>query len=193
MRLLHPINSVVVSRNLWLILKSKIWLILNLVKHTWKNFYNSKSVLIFSLALLVEFLAILWFFLLYKSIKTCLGTMMPPGVNVTNILWAAFAPKTSRQKITNPNCKHLKAAEKNFHMKKLLLKYWWNWHQVSIWQCHQYFIRSFLVWMFFCAAFMCLQFGFVIFWQKDFGAKAALKILVKLTPGDRKWQLISPL
>jgi hypothetical protein len=35
----------------------------------------------------------------------------------------------------------------------------------------------------FCAAFMCLQFGFVIFWQKDFGAKAAHKILVKLTPG----------
>ena len=35
----------------------------------------------------------------------------------------------------------------------------------------------------FCAAFMCLQFGFVIFWQKDFGAKAAHKMLVKLTPG----------
>jgi hypothetical protein len=35
----------------------------------------------------------------------------------------------------------------------------------------------------FCAAFMCLQFGFVIFWQKDFGAKAAHKLLVKLTPG----------
>jgi hypothetical protein len=35
----------------------------------------------------------------------------------------------------------------------------------------------------FCDAFMCLQFGFVIFWQKDFGAKAALKMLVKLTPG----------
>jgi hypothetical protein len=34
----------------------------------------------------------------------------------------------------------------------------------------------------FCTAFMCLQFGFVIFWQKDFGAKAAHKILVKLTP-----------
>jgi hypothetical protein len=28
---------------------------------------------------------------------------------------------------------------------------------------------------------MCLQFGFVIFWQKDFGAKAAHKMLVKLT------------
>jgi hypothetical protein len=30
---------------------------------------------------------------------------------------------------------------------------------------------------------MCLQFGFVIFWQKDFGAKAAHQMLVKLTPG----------
>ncbi len=30
---------------------------------------------------------------------------------------------------------------------------------------------------------MCLQFGFVIFWQKDFGAKAAHKMLVKLPPG----------
>jgi hypothetical protein len=29
---------------------------------------------------------------------------------------------------------------------------------------------------------MCLQFWFVIFWQKDFGAKAAHKMLVKLTP-----------
>ncbi len=39
----------------------------------------------------------------------------------------------------------------------------------------------------FCAAFMCLQFGFVIFWQKDFGAKAAHKMLVKLTPGQQKY------
>ncbi len=29
---------------------------------------------------------------------------------------------------------------------------------------------------------MCLQLGFVIFWRKDFGAKAAHKMLVKLTP-----------
>jgi hypothetical protein len=39
---------------------------------------------------------------------------------------------------------------------------------------------------------MCLQFGFVILWQKAFGAKAALKTLVKLTPGGRNWQLIDP-
>jgi hypothetical protein len=37
----------------------------------------------------------------------------------------------------------------------------------------------------FYAAFMCFQFGFVIFWQKDFGAKAVHKMLVKLTPGCR--------
>ncbi len=35
----------------------------------------------------------------------------------------------------------------------------------------------------FCAVFTCLQFGFVIFWRKDFGANAAHKMLVKLTPG----------
>jgi hypothetical protein len=32
-----------------------------------------------------------------------------------------------------------------------------------------------------CASLMCLQFGFVIFWQKDFGTKAAHKTLVKAT------------
>jgi len=37
---------------------------------------------------------------------------------------------------------------------------------------------------------MCLQFGFVILWQKAFGAKDALKMLVKLTPGGSNWQLI---
>ena len=31
---------------------------------------------------------------------------------------------------------------------------------------------------------MCLQFGFVIFWRKEFGAKAAHKMLMKLTPDD---------
>jgi hypothetical protein len=44
----------------------------------------------------------------------------------------------------------------------------------------------------FCTAFMCLQFGFVIFWQKDFGAKAAHKMLVILPPGGRNCQLIDP-
>ncbi len=42
-----------------------------------------------------------------------------PGVNFTNILWAAFAPKSFGQKITNQNCKHIKAAQKNLHRKKL--------------------------------------------------------------------------
>ena len=30
-------------------------------------------------------------------------------------------------------------------------------------------------------AFLCLQFGFVLFWQKEISAKAARKLLVKLT------------
>jgi hypothetical protein len=38
----------------------------------------------------------------------------------------------------------------------------------------------------FCAIFMCSKFGFVIFWLKDIGAKAAHKMLVKLTPGRRQ-------
>jgi len=33
----------------------------------------------------------------------------------------------------------------------------------------------------FCTAFLYLQFGFEIFWQNNFGAKAAKKMLVKLT------------
>jgi hypothetical protein len=39
---------------------------------------------------------------------------------------------------------------------------------------------------------MCLKLGFVIFWQEDFGANAAHKMLVKLTPGSRNWQLVYP-
>jgi hypothetical protein len=34
----------------------------------------------------------------------------------------------------------------------------------------------------FCAAFMCSQLGFVISWRKNFGAKAAHNMLVKLAP-----------
>jgi len=34
-----------------------------------------------------------------------------------------------------------------------------------------------------CAAFLYLQFGFVIFWQKNISAKTAPKMLMKLTTG----------
>jgi hypothetical protein len=34
-----------------------------------------------------------------------------PGVNFTNILRSALAPKSFRQKNTNPNCKHIKAEQ----------------------------------------------------------------------------------
>ncbi len=43
--------------------------------------------------------------------------------------------------------------------------------------------------LFHTKVFLCgiyaLQFGFVIFWRKDFGAKAAHKMLAKLTSGHK--------
>jgi hypothetical protein len=47
------------------------------------------------------------------------------GVNFTNILLAAFAPKSFRQKIANLNCKHIKGAKKLLFKKsahKILVK-----------------------------------------------------------------------
>jgi len=64
MRLFRTLNSLVVSRNLWLILLSKIWLFFKFSQtHIKKNSRDSKSAHIFPLALVVgEFLAALWFF-----------------------------------------------------------------------------------------------------------------------------------
>ncbi len=62
-----------------------------------------------------------------KDGKYCISISLPtvirplvyhnPAVNFTNIVWAAFAPKSFHQKITNPNCKHIKAAQKTFVQK----------------------------------------------------------------------------
>ena len=78
------------------------------------------------------------------------------GVNFTNILWAAFAPKSFCQKITNPNCKHLKAAQRTL-----------VWLSISPIFYKQLFHTKVP-----CAPFMCLQFGFVIFWRKEFWHKS---------------------
>jgi hypothetical protein len=72
-----------------------------------------------------------------------------------------------RQKITNPNCKHIKGVQGTLVWKSCL----WNIGEID---SHTKVL---------CTAFKCLQFGFVIFWQKGFGANAAHKMLVKLTPG----------
>ncbi len=90
-----------------------------------------------------------------------------PGGNFTNILWAPFAPKSFHQKITKPNCKYFKAVQRTL-----------AWLSISPIFYKQLFHTKVL-----CAPFMCLQFGFVIFWQKNFGTKVAHKMLVKLTPG----------
>ncbi len=94
-----------------------------------------------------------------------------PRVNFTNILRAAFAPKSFCQKITNPNWKLIKAAQRTFvWLSMLLIFYEQLFHTKVLW-----------------AAFISFQFRFVIFWRKDFGAKAALKMLVKLIPLLKNW------
>jgi len=54
----------------------------------------------------------------------------------------------------------------------------WSHRQVSI---SPTFYEQFFCTEVFWAAFLLLQFGFVIFWQKSIGTKAARKMLVKLT------------
>ncbi len=83
----------------------------------------------------------------------------PRGVNFTTILWATFVPKSFCQKITNPNCKHIKAVQRTL-----------VWLSISPIFYKQLFHSKVL-----CTPFVCLQFGFVIFWRKDLGAKAAHK------------------
>ncbi len=65
MRLFHPLNSLVVTRNLCQISLSRIWYFSNLVKHTSKNSKMARipNLCIFFLASVVaELLASLWFF-----------------------------------------------------------------------------------------------------------------------------------
>jgi len=53
-------------------------------------------------------------------------------------------------------------------------------------QFHQHFTGSFFHTKDFCAAFMSLQLGFVIFWRKNIGTKAAHKMLAKMTEGHKR-------
>ena len=52
-------------------------------------------------------------------------------------------------------------------------------------QFQQHFTSSFFCKEVFCTACPCLQFGFVIFLPKEISAKAACKLLVKLTRGRK--------
>ncbi len=56
-------------------------------------------------------------------------------------------------------------------------------------QFHQHFYEQILCTKVFCAAFLYLQFGFVILWQINIDAKSARKVLVKLTTGPTTHRL----
>ncbi len=76
----YLVNSLDVATNRWLNLLSKIWLFLNLAKHTSRIFSNSKdsnSRLIFSTASVVD--EFLWFFSPNKSCKTYLASILQTG------------------------------------------------------------------------------------------------------------------
>ncbi len=64
--------------------------------------------------------------------------------------------------------------------QKQLLKCRWNWLPVSI---SSKFYKQFFCANVLCAAFLYFLSDFVIFWWKNIGAKAACKMLVKLTTG----------
>ncbi len=84
----------------------------------------------------------------YRDVTHLFGNFC---VNFTSILWAAFVPKSFCQKITNPNCKHLRALQRTL-----------IWLSISPIFYKQLFHTKVLY-----TPFMCLQFGFVIFWRKD--------------------------
>ncbi len=107
-------------------------------------------------------------YLLYLLFRLNNLKYVQPGVNFTNILWAAFSPKSFCQRITNPNCKHIKGAQRTLVWKGCF-------KNIGEIDSHTKVLST---------AFKCLQFGFVIFFWKDFGTKAAHKMLVKLTPGN---------
>jgi len=51
---------------------------------------------------------------------------------------------------------------------------------------YQYFLKSIFYKKVFCAALVCLQFEFVIFWWKEIDKKSWHKILMKLTTGRQE-------
>jgi len=67
--------------------------------------------------------------------------------------------------------------------KKLLVKCWWNWLQVLI---SSAFYDQLFVWK--CFAQLFSSYGLaLIFWQKNIGANAARKMLIKLTTVLPRW------
>ncbi len=80
------------------------------------SFMNDVSVIPFSV-FKIKFKFHIQIWNIWNSVSLLLITSCPHchdwlGVNFTNIWFAAFAPKSFRQKITNPNCKHLKAVQR---------------------------------------------------------------------------------
>jgi len=95
------------------------------------------------------------------------------GVNFTDILWAAFS-----NQIVLHSFFSLTAWLSNFFckramVKKLFIKCWWNWVQVSI---SPTFYKLHFVRNCFAQLFSLYKLGFVIFLQNNFGTKLVKNI-----------------
>jgi len=92
-----------------------------------------------------------------------------PWNNFTNILQATFARSKRSQKRKN---RLLCFWDSDGLKSACVVTCWWNRPRC---QFHQYFMSSFVCTKVFCTAFLCLQFGFVIFLQKNIGKKLLVK------------------
>ncbi len=92
--------------------------------------------------------------------------------------------------MTNVNCATICPQESNLFDFKvemaLMLRIWLGQKGVNF---SKILCATFCTKVFF-AAFLELQFGFVIFWHKNIGAKAAYKMLMKLTTGRMEKSVI---
>ncbi len=105
---------------------------------------------------------------------------MGPGVNFTLYKQKCFV------KLFYACSLAMQFFEKRILVQKLLVMCWQNWLlQVSI--SKTFYTRLFHTKVF-CAAFLQLQFDFVIFWCKNFSAKGMCKMLVKLSTGVKARQ-----
>ncbi len=82
-----------------------------------------------------------------------------PGVHFTNILWAAFAPKSFWQTITNPNCKHLKTVQRTL--------VWLSFSPI--------FTSSFFIPMFFAHLLCAYKLGLLFFGERILTQKLLIK------------------
>jgi len=112
------------------------------------------------------------------ALRNIKESFVPAGVNFINFLCTHFLFGKCFVQLFSSYVLALAKTRRHICTKNVCITCWWNWPQVSIWS-------TFCTWLFSTKvpflAFLYLQFGFVIFCQKNICKKAALKMLMKST------------